>query len=244
MLDRRVDPGQKLELQLKETSLENALKAVADRCGIGMARLDSVVYLGPGNASGQLRAIAAAMERSVRRLPQKLQQKYLQPQSLVWDDLATPRDLLAQLGTQNGIVISGLEQIPHDLWATADLPPLSLVNRLSLIAVQFDRTFQAADDGKHLEIVPIPEDLPEVATERSAIVRRPAKSPSKSSDSAGSLDLLRIKRLSIQAEPLRPVLRQLANRLELELQMDEKAIESGQHLARPTHHGESRKRND
>ena len=53
---------------------------------------------------------------------------------------------LAQLGQRSGVEITGLEQVPHDLWAAADLPPISLVARLTLIAVQFDLTFKVAGE--------------------------------------------------------------------------------------------------
>ena len=41
-----------------------------------------------------------------------------------------------------------------------------------------------------------------------------------------SVDRIRIQRLSVQAEPLGPVLRQLADRLGLELRIDEKALQA------------------
>jgi len=39
LIDRRVDPGQKLELTLKDVPMESALQTIADRCGLGVSRL-------------------------------------------------------------------------------------------------------------------------------------------------------------------------------------------------------------
>ena len=124
LLDRRVDPGQKLDLTIQGKPLEAALQTIADRCGLGVSRLGAVVYLGPPSAAQRLRPAAAAFAQAVRRLPTATQRKFFQSKALAWEDLSTPRDLLAQLGQQSGVEIDGLERVPHDLWAAADLPPL------------------------------------------------------------------------------------------------------------------------
>ena len=85
--------------------------------------------------------------------------KFLLPKRTRWDDFATPRDLLAQLAAESAIEISGLELVPHDLWAGADLPPVSLIERLTLIAGQFDLTFQIAADAGAVALIPVPDDV-------------------------------------------------------------------------------------
>ena len=60
LLDRRVDPGQKLDLTIKGKPLEAALQTIADHCGLGVSRLGAVVYLGPPSAAQRLRPAAAA----------------------------------------------------------------------------------------------------------------------------------------------------------------------------------------
>jgi hypothetical protein len=73
--------------------------------------------------------------------------------------LSTPKELLGRLGAENGISIAGLEEIPHDLWAKADLPPMSFVDRLTLVAAQFDRTFALEPSGKSVRLVPLPRHV-------------------------------------------------------------------------------------
>ena len=159
LIDRRVDPGQKLELQLNELPLEATLHEIARRQELGVSLLRSVVYFGPLRASSPLRTIAAMRTEEIRRLPVGLQRRFLLPKRFGWDDFAMPRELLVELAEQSGLEIEGAHRVPHDLWAAADLPPLSLVDRLTLILVQFDLTFQLAGDAKTLSLVPLPDEV-------------------------------------------------------------------------------------
>ena len=155
LLDRRVDPGRKLTLSLRDVTLDAALHDIARRLDLGVARLGNVVYLGPVATAGRLPALAAAFGKDVRRLPPAMQRRFFSTKRLAWDDLARPRDLLAQLARENRLTIEGLDKVPHDLWASADLPPLTLIQRLTLVAVQFDLTFKVAADGRRLSLAPI-----------------------------------------------------------------------------------------
>ncbi len=204
LIDRRVDPGQKLELKLTDVPVESALRKVADSCGLRTARLGAVVYLGPPAAAERLRPLAAAAENAVRRLPSASQRRFLQLKSLTWDDCATPKGLLAELGRENGVTITGLEQVPHDLWAAADLPPLSLVDRLVLITMQFDLGLKIAADGTQVELASLPENLQVPAESREHQVapqitaREPAAGPSPKVEST------RISALTVRRETSRP----------------------------------------
>jgi len=176
LIDRRVDPGQKLDLQFDDLPLEAALREIAQSCQLGVSVLGPVAYFGPRRASSRLRTIAALRTEEIRRLPAAVQRKFLLPKRIAWDDFATPRDLLAQLARQGGLEIKGVDRVPHDLWAAADLPPLSLTRRLTLILVQFELTFQVTPDGKTITLVPLPE---EVALTRSYPGGREPKAAAK-----------------------------------------------------------------
>jgi hypothetical protein len=227
LIDRRVDPAQKLDVSLKGIPLEMAIQTIAKGRGLGVAQLGSVVYLGPPAAAEHLPAIAAMLDQDARRLPSSVRQKYRQVKAFAWDDLATPRGLLGQLADQSGLRIKGLELVPHDLWAAGDLPPMTLTDRLALIAVQFDLALKTADRGETVELVSLPQELPRVsqtnrATGRSHPTPRRAAT-AKTGPSAG-VALLPIDHIVVQQQPLRPVLKQLADRLGLELKIDEDAI--------------------
>jgi hypothetical protein len=99
----------------------------------------------------------------VDRLPPAAAERFTHKRSMTWDDLTTPRDLVKDLARENGVEVAGLELVPHDLWAAAELPPLSWIDRLTLIAAEFDLTFTVEDDGAAVRLVPLPD--------RVAIVR-------------------------------------------------------------------------
>jgi hypothetical protein len=226
LIDRRVDPSRKLEVSLKEEPLESALKKIASPLGLGVSRLGAVIYLGPRPAAEHLPAVAATLTRDIRGLSTAMQRKYLQPKGFAWEDLATPRELLERLGRENDVKVANLEQMPHDLWAAADLPPSSLVDRLTLIAIQFDMTFQVSAGGKQLELVHLPEtgESPSEGNQHGTTPLAKAKHPA--AEPPTSVDKIRIDRISVKEKPLGPVLKQLAERLHLELRIDQEAIQA------------------
>jgi hypothetical protein len=226
LIDRRVDPGQKLDLRIQGVPMGSALQRIAEHCGLGVSWLGAVVYLAPPSAAQRLRPVVARLEQRARKLPLAAQRKLFQSKAFAWDDLSTPRDLLAQLGRESGVEIVGLERVPHDLWAAADLPPLSLIDRLSLIAVQFDLSFTVAADGTRLELTPVPENLPLATNDPEGLFTPYAAPKPPAAAASPSIDTVRIKRLAIQDQPLGPLLRQLADRLGLELKIDEKAVKA------------------
>jgi len=222
LIDRRVDPSQKLDVSLKEMPLESALQTIARSRGLDIACLGPVVYLGPPAAVESLCPIAAALEKSVRRLPPAASRKYYQAERLGWEDLATPRELLTDLAREAGLKITGLELVPHDLWAAADLPAMPLPDRLALIAVQFDLALRVADRGRRLELVPFSEAIRRAGV---AVMRSTPKPPTATTaEPPTTLELTRIDRMAVVQKPLGPVLRQLASRLGFELRIDEQAI--------------------
>jgi hypothetical protein len=228
LIDRRVDPGQRLEASLKEEPLESALQKIANPLGLGVCRLGSVIYLGPQAVVDRLPPVARKLSNKVSGLSADKRRKFLSPKGIRWDDLAQPRELLEQLGAENGVKIVGLERIPHDLWAAADLPPCSLLDRLALIAIQFDMTFDVSPGGKQLFLVPLGEAdgySPEGGSHASLPRTGPKNDHPQGKNPSNGQDI-RINHISVKEKPLGPVLKQLAERLHLELRIDEKAIEA------------------
>jgi hypothetical protein len=155
ILDRRVDPDQKVELAFDDVPLHEALQRIASRLGIGVTAVGPVAYFGPKSAAERLRTVAALRNEDVRRLSPAVRTVWTQAKQWKWEKLAAPRDLVTKLADENGLKITGLEQIPADLWGAADLPPLSLADRLTLVVAQFDLTFAIGADGVNVRLVPI-----------------------------------------------------------------------------------------
>jgi len=164
LLDRRIDPSEKLDVTLDGLSLRQALEQIAAGRDAAITVAGPVVYFGPASSARRLRTLISLREAEIARLPSAARRRFQQPRPWSWDDLATPRDLLTALAHEAGMQLIGLDQVPHDLWTGAELPPLSIAERFSLVAAQFDLTFQIGADGNEATLVPIP---PDVAIERS-----------------------------------------------------------------------------
>ena len=159
VLDRRVAPDQQIDLEVSATPLGLALRQIAERCQLTVAMLGPVAYFGPPGATSRLRTLSTLREEDARKLPPAASKKLLQSKALAWDDFAAPRALVEKLAREGGVDLTGLELVPHDLWSAAEMPPLPLVDRITLLANQFDLTFQIAADGSSLQLVPVPDDV-------------------------------------------------------------------------------------
>jgi len=157
VLDRRVDPDQKIELAFSEVPLAEALQRIASRLDIATAMVGPLVYFGPKSTARRVATTADLANQAVSRLPSQPRSRWLQAKASKWEDLTAPRELVVAAAQECGIVVENPKQIPHDLWAQADLPPLSLATRLTLMLCQFDLAFEPSKDGLSIRLVPMPE---------------------------------------------------------------------------------------
>lgn len=164
LMDRRVDPEQPVDLTLDEVTVQTLLERITQPRELGWTPLGPVIYLGPAETAAILRTLSALRHDDVAKLPASAAAVFRRSEPLVWEDFATPRDVLGQLAQSVGIQIKGLDRVPHDLWAAADLPALPWVDRVTLVAAQFDLTFRIGAEGRLIELTPLPE--------RVAVVRR------------------------------------------------------------------------
>ncbi|MBN2580091.1 MAG: STN domain-containing protein [Pirellulales bacterium] len=217
-LDPRVDPGRKVQLSLQNVPLREALRRIASAENLEMTLLGPVVYYGPPRATPVLRTLAALRTEEVRSGSPARRKKFLASASLTWDDFAEPRDVIQRLAEKNGLTVEGLDNLPHDLWAAADLPPLTLVERLTLLLTPFGRTCKISPDGRRLTLVTIPENLPVQQTAGAGAL--------DGGDAPAAEVALADKRftLTVQEKPFIPLMRQLVRQIGLELQMDDEAL--------------------
>lgn len=158
LLDRRVDPSRLVTLNLANVPLHEALSRIAASQQLGVCRVGPVVYFGPPEAARVLATSAAlSAEQFLAFRPSAAARRtWTTEQSLAWPDLAEPRGVLEKLARDNAIGLDGLDEIPHDLWAAAELPALSLIERFSLVLVQYDLAASVSKDGQRLEFVELP----------------------------------------------------------------------------------------
>ncbi|HVW36627.1 MAG TPA: STN domain-containing protein [Pirellulales bacterium] len=159
LLDRRIDPGLPLVVSFDNVPVELALERLARSQHLGISWYGPLVYLGPEPAAARLRTLAALRAAEAKSMPAARRSSFAKTQAWQWDDLAEPRTLVEQLADEARVKIAGIEHVPHDLWAAADLPPLAWTDRLTLVANEFDLTFRFDDDGRKIELILVPESV-------------------------------------------------------------------------------------
>lgn len=157
-LDRRVDPGQEVALEAEGPLLDGVLLKVAQTCGLGLTRVGPVVYLGPAETARRLRTWEALRRQEAQSLPAELRRKIFLARPQHWSDLTTPRELLQSAVAPAGLRIENLADLPHDLWPGNQLPPVDLVEFLTLLLAGFDRTFHIDPQTGVVRLVPAPAD--------------------------------------------------------------------------------------
>jgi hypothetical protein len=213
-LDPRIDPSRKVQLSLRNAPLHEALQKIAQTQNLGVALFGPVVYFGPPLTAIQLRGLIALRAEELQKASPPVRSKFFARAPMAWDDFADPRRLIGWLARHNGLTPEGLDALPHDLWAAADLPPMTLSERLTLLLAPFQRTFTVSPDGRRLILSPIPDVLPNVQETGGLPGGRAAKVP------------LKDKRftLTVEEKPFGPVMLQLAKQIGLQLQMDPEAL--------------------
>ncbi len=155
-LDRRIDPDQSLDLSVQDLTLEEAFEQISSSLECGVSQVDAVVYLGPRDVSSKLATLAAIKREQIKKLPSATRARFESRAAWHWDDLATPRELLARLAAEVNLKVANLERVPHDLWPANALPPLPLTDRLTLFFAGFDMSFDVAPDGSAIRPAPLP----------------------------------------------------------------------------------------
>jgi hypothetical protein len=164
LLDRNVDPGRRIKMLDRGLTLSQMLDRLADRNDLAVCYIGPVVYVAPPEVAAAATTLADVRREEARKLPAAAFSRIARRQACNWAVLAEPRTLVQQAGEQYGLRVEGLERIPHDLWPAADLPPLDLTERLTLLLSGFRLTFAWSADGAGVTIVDVD---PSASFERS-----------------------------------------------------------------------------
>jgi hypothetical protein len=181
VIDRRVDPDQPIGLTLSSQPLGDAFRRIAEQMKLGYCQFGPVAYFGPPETASRLRTLAALRSQEARALPTAEARRFFQPRAMRWDELAEPRRLVEKLAAEAGVTLAGAQKIPHDLWPAAELPPMTWLDRMTLLTAQFDLAFRIADGGREVELTQMPAKVAlsrthEVGREADTIARRWAES--------------------------------------------------------------------
>ncbi len=154
-LDRRVDPEQKIDLVLQRITYKEALTELAQSCGLKVAYVGSLVYLGPADAAEEIMALREKLHARLKKGKKKLRKVWLQESVWTWPRLSEPRKLLQKLFSGTPIKLQGVDQIPYDLWKARQLPRMTRIDRATLLLIGFDLTLQPELNRTDCQVVPI-----------------------------------------------------------------------------------------
>jgi hypothetical protein len=159
LIDRRIDPSRELTVDITEKTMAQALRQVAKAAEGSATIVGNVVYIGPQQAAARLRTLVQLRTTELQTIGGKRILALSKTRTTTWSDLATPAEILQKLAGNSSLSVDGLDSIPHDLWGAATLPSMTTTESLSLLLVQFDRTFVWTNGGSGVRLVPIPEDV-------------------------------------------------------------------------------------
>jgi secretin/TonB-like protein len=180
VLDRRVDPERPISLVIDQESLGEALNKIARHLKLGYCQFGPIAYFGPPAMARRLRTMATLRLEQLRQLSTPATRKLLMMRSWHWDDLTEPRQLVDELAAEAEVEIVGADKIPHDLWPAADLPPMSWIDRLTLLAAQFELSFELDKTGRRAQLVAAPATVAltrsyQAGADAATVARRWAK---------------------------------------------------------------------
>jgi len=172
LLDRRIDPDQRIDVQLSQVTLNDGLELLARQVDADAGIVGSTIIIGPGDALDRTRTDIVIQVLSLSRSSIIAQQRFnrnvYSSKTIQWDDLQSPSDLvqmiveefaftvpdstlmfdefdssreqLKTIPVRRDLILSGIDRIPHDLWAAGVMADVTVVEALTLVAAQYDLT--------------------------------------------------------------------------------------------------------
>lgn len=219
VLDRRLDPEILVTLTTNGEPARQVMATVAGMAGAAADELAGTLRLVPEGSAGL--ATRADRDRASRvgRLPPGPRARLTARQAWRWPAGARPRELVASAAADAGLEVAGLEAIPHDHFPAADLPPLSLAERLDLVLAHFDLRvlWEPAAGNARGRIVGIDVDIAPEALATERVPRRDRRPPRRTVTVRDEFTL------RLEA-PLDQALAALCGRLGLRLALDEESL--------------------
>jgi hypothetical protein len=155
-LDRRIDPDQPIMVSVQAQPLEEALRTIAHQAKAEISLLGPVIFLGPVQPSRDLATLAALRRQDVGKRSTDAKTRFLRSSAMQWKELAQPRQLLEELGSQAGLRFENIDAVPFDLWPAVNLPPLPWVDRVTLVLIGFGLTFEIDERATSARVIPAP----------------------------------------------------------------------------------------
>lgn len=158
-IDRRVDPETPVELAFADAPSEEVWRKLAESCNLGYATFGPMIYLGPTPTARDLNTLAALRRDDAGRASPTLKAKLLQPSETSCSAPCDARALWNSLAAEAALTTTNPERMPFDVWPEVRWGSLPLVDRMTLVAVQFGLTFKLDPSARAVTFEPLPSDV-------------------------------------------------------------------------------------
>lgn len=155
-LDRRVDPQTPVTYSSSDGSLFDGLLGMVESCGLSLAAIGPILYVGPPDAAGELLLLDALHQQSKSFAPNPAAVRLEKSVPLRAPEFSEPRKLLEELAKDAKFDWNGLEMMPFDCWRAVDLPPTPTEELISLLLIGFNVDYRIDEKKAVLKPVSIP----------------------------------------------------------------------------------------
>jgi hypothetical protein len=155
-LDRRIDPDQPIAVSVQAQPLEESLRTIARQAQAEISVLGPMIYVGPPQGARDLATLAARRRQDAGKRNADVKTRLLRSAAMQWKELAQPRQILEELGSQAGVKFDNVDAVPFDVWPAVSLPPLPWVDRVTLMLVGFGLAFEIDDRATSARVVASP----------------------------------------------------------------------------------------
>jgi hypothetical protein len=157
VVDRRVDPDQRLSSVTLGPKVHLALNQLTANRELSWLPADDVVLLGP---SSTIDRAATQMMVAWHVLDSKLEANHplLRRLAITWPQLTTPQEALAQIARQWELDVTGVA-LPHDLWPERKLEEVRVTTALGAVLMGFDLGFEIDPRSRKVLTFPLPVEL-------------------------------------------------------------------------------------
>lgn len=161
LLDRRIDPGQKIDWQSRDLSLEQFLWDLGEQQELGVTQIGSLLYFGP-------RESALALAEQNRLWTQRVDDPAVPAalrkrlnESVRWStaEPLEPSAWLARDAAAANLELLNPEQLPYDLWGPFDWPRMPRYQAYLLMLAGFGQGLDLESDALRLAPLDLPAQL-------------------------------------------------------------------------------------
>jgi hypothetical protein len=158
VLDRRIDPHQRITASVSPTKFIDAIQSVCDTRGWGVSVLSPVIYIGPSETTRPLASWQRQQRMVIEQLPGEQRRRWERTTPCAWPEVTEPRALLTEWLSAARIPADGLDQIAYDLWPAQNLPALDVLQRLVITLAGFQLGPEVKADGS-VAVVRLPREI-------------------------------------------------------------------------------------